>query len=371
MSFQPSASFEDYSGGSITPLESALAVPESRNYGTTGKKPACNRRQTFHHDEQLYINKRTTWPIEVSKATMHDVSLVINMLADLSPTGLLPLSFGMIGTGYVPALALLLVFASAAAFMMCLIGRTIEITGEKTFDRMWAKVVGPSTVWVPTFTVFLVTFGCCLAYACMFGDLFAGCMPAFGVTFASRTVCLLVLSSFPLLPLCLLKDLSALAPTSLCSLIAVVFTVFMMATRYRDGSYLEGGQYFNQEPPPAGHHIMSIGPSSLLLVNGLAVVFLCHYNGCKYYREYGDHRPDRFGRKVLLVFSIVSMLFACGMMLGYATFGGLSDGVILNSYAQNDMFANLSRLGMGLANVLSFPLVFGGLCEQSLALMSS
>merc|ERR1719162_829774 len=99
-------------------------------------------------------------------------------------------------------------FASAAAYMMYLVGRTIEISGEKSYDRIWGKYVGKETAWVPILVVFSVCFGCCLAYACMFGDLLAGCMPAFGFTFASRTVCIAVIALFPCLPLCMLKDLS-------------------------------------------------------------------------------------------------------------------------------------------------------------------
>merc|ERR1711957_1148145 len=57
------------------------------------------------------------------------------------------------------------------------------------------------------------------------------------------------------------------------------------------------------------------------------------------------------------------------MMAGYATFGGNSEGVILNNYAADDMPANVARVGMGLANVFSYPLMFSGLREQAIALI--
>jgi len=110
--------------------------------------------------------------------------------------------------------------------------------------------------------------------------------------------------------------------------------------------------------------------SSLLLVNSLAVGFLCHYNGCKYYREYIDHRPAKFANKVTIGFGMVSTLFAFSMLVGHATFGSSSQAVILNNYSKNDSMANLARLGMGLANVFSFPLMFSGLRENTLAVLS-
>eukprot|EP00927_Polykrikos_kofoidii_P073026 TRINITY_DN690_c0_g1_i4.p1 TRINITY_DN690_c0_g1~~TRINITY_DN690_c0_g1_i4.p1 ORF type:complete len:486 (-),score=81.99 TRINITY_DN690_c0_g1_i4:66-1523(-) len=352
-----------------TPLYDAEATSVGGN-SPKSRPGRIQRRETYAFGESMFPNHKATWTIQDDEESMDDVSIVINLLADLSPAGILPLSFGMIGAGYVPALILLLVFASAAAYMMYLVGRTVELSGKKSFDAMWSDLIGPGTAWLPCFVVFLVCFGCCLAYACMFGDLFAGCMPAFGLTFASRTVCLLTLGLFPLLPLCYMKDLSALAPTSFGALVAVIYTIVMMAIRYWDGNYAEGGKYFSDVPAQDGNHMMTLGPKTLLLVNGLAVAFLCHYNGCKYYREFVNHRPDRFGGKILLAFSIVSGIFAAAMLLGYKTFGGLSDGVILNNYSSEDMLANAARVGMGLANVFSFPLMFSGLREQSLALMA-
>merc|ERR1711908_161835 len=127
-----------------------------------------------------------------------------------------------------------------------------------------------------------------------------------------------------------MKDLSLLAPTSFAALIAVIYTLVMMVIRYSDGSYAPGGDYFVEAPPPAGDHTWTLGASSLLLVNGLAVAFLCHYNGCKYYREYVNPQPSVFGSRIALAFTGVMLMFAIAMMVGYATFGAFSDGVILN-----------------------------------------
>lgn len=331
------------------------------------------KRYTFTMGETMFPNKNTRWTIYDGEESMGDVSIIINLLADLSPAGILPLSFGLSGTGYIPGTILLLVFASAAAYMMYIVGRTIELSGQVSYDRIWEKVVGPRTSWVPIFTVVAVCFGCCLGYACFFGDLFAGATPSMGLDFASRTVCLIAIGIFPLLPLCMLKDLSALAPTSFGALLAVLYTIGVMVYRHLDGSYLPQGRFGSlpevlvlegTEP-----HLSNMGLSSLLLVNGLAVAFLSHYNGCKYYREFIGHRPDRFGKFVSLAFALVSVLFFIAMVVGYATFGQYCEGTVLNNYARDDSLANVARIGMGLANVFSFPLMFSGLREAVLALI--
>merc|ERR1719440_1936683 len=233
---------------------------------------------------------------------------------------------------------------------------------------MWVEVIGEKSAWIPPFAIFTVCFGCCLAYACMFGDLFAGCMPGFGVKFATRTVCLIVLGCFPLLPLCYMKDLSALAPTSFGALIAVIFTLYAMVVRYTDQSYMPNGQYY--EPHAGGGaHMTSFSLGSLSLVNALAVSFLCHYNGCKYYREYIGHTPGKFKTQVQIGFGTVTCLFAWSMLFGYMTFEKSSQSVILNNYSKKDTMINFARLGMGLANVFSFPLMFSGLREQLIELI--
>mmetsp|Transcript_46413 Transcript_46413/g.86734 ORF Transcript_46413/g.86734 Transcript_46413/m.86734 type:complete len:486 (+) Transcript_46413:92-1549(+) len=350
--------------------ESYGSVEEGGDSHTTPKAAGARmlaRRQTFTEGEQQFPSKFTTWTIETAEDTMTGTSLIINLLADVSPAGVLPLAYGMTGTGYIPAVLMLLLFACGACYSMYLISRTIEISGVKSWDRMWERCIGEQSKWVPSLVLFVVCFGNSLAYICMVGDLISMCLPGFGINFLNRTACIALLAVFPLLPLCMLKDLSALAPTSFLALIAVFWMIIMMVIRFADGSYLPGGQYHGY-PAPRGH-VTNIGFSTLILVDNLAVAFLCHYNGPKYYREYKDHRPVRFGSRVLTGFTLVSTLFATSMLLGFATFGHHAEGVILNNYDNADMLANIARFGMGFANVFSLPLMFSGLREAALALL--
>lgn len=354
------------------PFEAASQASPQEAGATPGGSRLVQRRRTFTQGEAQYPSRYRTWKMEDSEESMGDVEIIINLLADLSPAGIMPLAFGMSGTGFIPGMILLLVFTAAAAYMMFLISKTVELTGKKSFDKIWEEVVGPDTMWVPLFVVVLVCFGCCLAYACFFGDLFAGALPGLGLTFATRTVCLIALGVFPLLPLCMLKDLSALAPTSFGALAFVIYTIIAMFYRWYDGSYAQGGQYHTDatyQSAGDGGHLWACGMESLLLVNGLAVAFLSHYNGCKYYREFVGHVPGKFRNRVVLSFFTCSFLFACSMIFGYLTFGINAEGTILNNYSDVDGIANIARIGMGLANVFSFPLMFSGLREATIGMI--
>eukprot|EP00966_Prymnesium_polylepis_P018486 425816-Prymnesium_polylepis.1 len=45
------------------------------------------------------------------------------------------------------------------------------------------------------------------------------------------------------------------------------------------------------------------------------------------------------------------------MVAGYLTFGGASDGYILNNYANSDRFAQAARLAIGGSIVTTYPLL--------------
>ena len=62
-------------------------------------------------------------------------------------------------------------------------------------------------------------------------------------------------------------------------------------------------------------------------------------------------------------------MFFFAMTFGYLAFGDNCEGTVLNNYAKTDELANIARIGMGFANVFSFPLMFSGLREALIALV--
>jgi amino acid permease len=116
-------------------------------------------------------------------------------------------------------------------------------------------------------------------------ETFQGIFEAMGLN-ASRTQSLLSLTTGVLLPLCLMKNLSSLAPFSLLGIIGMVLTVCCMGIRYFDGSYLA----------PAGKFLSDIGtqpsfgikgakavfsPNAFILICMLSTAFMAHFNAPK------------------------------------------------------------------------------------------
>lgn len=348
--------------------ETAVELIAEEEPGSPSRR--WGRSHTIIHAEVM--SKR--WTVNDANESMGTFAFIVNMFADLCPPGMLPLAYGLKQTGIVPGLIMLVVFYLLCAYTMSLIGRTAQITGENTFAGQWAKTIGEKTSWVPVAVVACVCFGTLLSYGCFYADILERALPSLGIEL-SRTACVIIFGIVPTLPLCLLKDLAMLSYSSAVAVVAVLYTAVVMAVRSLDGSYAAGGQFLADVPAelkpdlPAGGHVWDFGVGSLVLVNTLAMAFISHYNGCKYYRELIGHTPTKLQHNTFVGMGISAVVFACVMTSGYYTFGSNADGVILKNYSRNDPLINGARLGMAFSIIASFPLMFSGLRESIITLL--
>jgi len=58
------------------------------------------------------------------------------------------------------------------------------------------------------------------------------------------------------------------------------------------------------------------------------------------------------------------------MIVGYKTFGNSTQAVITQSYARTDMLMNIARLCLGISILASFPIMFSGLREAVVQLLT-
>ena len=135
-------------------------------------------------------------------------------------------------------------------------------------------------------------------------------------------------------------------------------TAFFVWFRKFDASYALGGKFYEliaESSRPAFAAATAarplVNPSIFVLISMLATAFLAHYNAPKYYKELaaptdGTTKQKAFNTVCAGAFGLASLLCALVMAGGYLTFGGASQGLILNSYATSDPLALLARLGI-------------------------
>jgi hypothetical protein len=140
----------------------------------------------------------------------------------------------------------------ASAYGFSLIGRVCAITGGQTYRDAWSKSVGDNTSWIPAVTCTFKTCFAVLSYSMILADtvqsLVQSSATAAPLSFlphtwsklassVTRTQALLGITSTALLPLCLVKNLSGLAPFSLVGVGGMIYTAIAMVARYLGKSY--------------------------------------------------------------------------------------------------------------------------------------
>jgi amino acid permease len=186
----------------------------------------------------------------------------------------------------------------------------------------------------------------------------------------SRVTCLLVITMVALVPLCLMKDLDALAPFSALGVASVGVAMIAMIIRCFDGTYQPGGVYYDyiasEYQPLFGHETHQW---SLMILPYVCMIFqswVMHYNTPRFYMELKDASIPRFAEAVGCSFGLSVAMYIVISAAGFWTFGGNSSSYILNSYSPNDPLATASRLGVFFSTLLIYPLAFIGVRDGCL-----
>lgn len=301
-------------------------------------------------------------------------TLVINIIADLCPHGMLPLAYGFAQggpTGLFPAIGLVLLFGTASGYSMSLLAKLANETNSENIGGVWQSLIGPDTQWIVDASIFSLCFGCCIFYSAFVGDIFSALSSIVfkqGL-FSKRWFILSAITVGLLLPLCLLEDLSALQFTSLVGVAGILYTTSFHIYRYLLGTYSAGApmlEHLSEKliprwPSPKFVPFRTNG-GSLVLMNMLCVAFLAHYNAISYSKELKDSTPQRFNTALQLGFGTSMAVFILMMLFGYSLFGLAAQPLLLNNFARTqDVWASVARLAVGGAIVCAYPLMFAGL----------
>jgi amino acid permease len=223
----------------------------------------------------------------------------------------------------------------------------------------------------------------CLAaaviYSGILGDVFTPLLAQAGFPdqWNGRTSNIIAITSAILLPLSLIKDLSALAFTSILGFAAIMYTMVFILIRALDGSYKLGSGRFvldgliAAQPAFDKSSLWNFDFSSLVLASNLGLAYIAHYNAPNFYRSLKNTNSERFSRMVTVAFSILVMLYITTMIAGYSTFGDACQGNILLNYHPDDILSNLGRLATGLSILFGFPLVACGAREAIVGVATS
>lgn len=295
---------------------------------------------------------------------------VFNLIKGIVGAGVLTLpagiaAFGTAPSAVVPALALIAGIGALSGYGFALIGRVCALTSTTSYRQAWQVAVGEDSSWIPAWSVTLKTIFATLAYSMILGDTFQALAMTAGYNLSKTTV-LTSVTTLVLLPLCLLKNLSSLAPFSLLGSLGMIYTAIAMAIRYIGGDYAAGGKFAMSMPTRLRPRFGDIGaagalsPSVAILIGMLSTAYMAHFNAPKFYTELKNNTIPRYLKVVSTSFAASILLFAVMAGLGFLTFGAASSGLILNNYSTSDSLMGIARIAVALSIVFSYPLAFVG-----------
>lgn len=269
-------------------------------------------------------------------------------------------------TGWVLGLGVLF------GYFCMLSGKACDMSLSATYRECWERTVGQrGGIWVAIATTLDPLMGL-FANSAILSQSLRFTLQGVGIDLAIPQ-CLLLIALLALLPLCLMKNLDALAPFSVFGMASVFTALGCMVVRYLDGSYLPGGTFHDQiseEYRPSFGNFSN--PWSFNVMPFVCMAFTSfdmHYNSPRFYTELKDATVPRFAQVCTYSFGIVSFLYLSIAVVGYLTFGANSDSYILDNYSPNDSLATVARLSMGFSAMLTYPLNFMGLRDNLLDLL--
>eukprot|EP00903_Cladosiphon_okamuranus_P009008 g8617.t1 len=365
------------------PATSGLAIPsQARSATTTSRisanshvdvfqKPTPGRSVTAYKVASDVSGGAVSVPKPAEPSSGVTVGRsIFNLIKNVVGAGILAIpggvtAFSQSRAAVVPTVAMIVALGGMSGYCFSLIGRVCAATGASSYGDAWGRTIGAKTSWLPTGSCTAKTFFACMAYSIIIGDVFADVLTAFGAPgiLAARTNILCLVSTGVLLPLCLLKDLSALSYTSILGVLGTVYTAVVMGIRFFDKSYVEGGRFFaglaeDAKPVFSGTGAMNSG--ALILVSMLSTAFVAHFNAPKFYADLKDKSVPRYNAVVGTSFATAIGLVVIMTLFPYLTFGGASKSFILNNFATTDRLATSCRLAIATSIVGGYPLVFLG-----------
>jgi amino acid permease len=188
-------------------------------------------------------------------------------------------AFGNSPSALIPAVILITLMGGVSAYTFALIGRLCAETNTESYADAWDATVGAKWSWLIAFSCFVDCFAGNLSYSMILADTFTSLLSGVGIA-VTRTQSLLGVTSVVLLPLCLLKNLSSLAPFSLVGIIGMLYTTLAMVLRYIGGNYQAGGEFVGAVAAPSFGTLGAasvFSPNSLILMCMLSNAFISHF----------------------------------------------------------------------------------------------
>ena len=175
------------------PFAQVVAVHPIAVHHSSTMTPRRNKKTSIHTHAILDIRggatrrqPRTTKRAAVKSTKNTDtgatiLSSVFNLVNNVAGAGILTLSSGMIGTGWIPALLICALLGLLSAHCFAIVGQACELTKETSFKGLWKTTIGQQSAWMVDAIIAVMCVACCIIYSGILGDVFTPLLAQAGV----------------------------------------------------------------------------------------------------------------------------------------------------------------------------------------------
>ena len=214
---------------------------EDDNIGSVQSLRSSSTRKSISKGISQSIRKMKELVASSHRASLRDVggtctmsNEIFNLIKNLVGAGAfgIPSGFASIGRGsrssytLVVAGGIILLMAVIFGYYFIIVGRVCKMTGSASYKEAWDKTAGQHNPlfkrmsFLIPLSIILMAGLANLAYSMILADTTRSLVARLGYT-VSRNTCLICVTVFVLLPLCMVKKLSVLAPFSVSDWVCI------------------------------------------------------------------------------------------------------------------------------------------------------
>ncbi|KAJ1797016.1 hypothetical protein LPJ59_003394 [Coemansia sp. RSA 2399] len=272
----------------------------------------------------------------------------LNLVNTIIGSGILALPYALKEAGFysgIAALLLVAVLIHHALNMMVLAGRR---TGLYKYETVSEAALGRAGYYILGLGLAISSIGSCISYLIIIGDTATSIVQAvFGVNIlTSRGAVIALASTAFTLPLLFFRTLDGLVKSSAVSTLCLPAIVAIVAIR--------GPTYALPEPAPTPVW----GPSFLPAIGVIAFAYSCTQTCFQTYTTLSVKTMDAWRRATLLATGTAVLVYLAFSIVGYKSFGLLTDPNVLNNFSADDALANVARALLAFSITLTYPMQF-------------
>lgn len=313
-----------------------------------------------------------------------------NLANSIVGAGLVGLCFVANSAGIIPFLAFMLFAGYGSTITLDMLAAGADMAGFKDYERIGIAAIGNPGKWATALSVCAQCYGACVAYLV----LIESTAPVVGkvIGFELDAVYLQIgISMFVVLPMCILKDLRALAPTAMFALVVyLLVALYVIYSGFTDTWYTDVGEVplgngdVAKACPPGG--IKWVGDSPMSIVKNFPTIifaYVCHMTAPYIFLELNGGEVSAMNKVNRLSVSMAGFLYVCVGLFGYVAFTNNSFSSVLQNLRHcvctewagdacqstcnatvckdDDILASILNAGFLLAVITGYPVVHFGL----------